>query len=71
MIKVLTGAYARDGGDNRIRRPRHQLPSLQEAQRGGVSTIYQEVNLVPFRTVTENIFSAASTVASACSTGVA
>ena len=30
--------------------------SPQAAQRGGVSTIYQEINLVPFRSVAENIF---------------
>ncbi len=30
--------------------------SPQEAQRGGISTIYQEINLVPFRSVAENIF---------------
>ena len=26
------------------------------AQHGGISTIYQEINLIPFRSVAENIF---------------
>ena len=29
--------------------------SPQEAQAAGISTIYQEINLVPYRSVTENI----------------
>src|SRR5271166_2053986 len=56
LIKVLTGAYSRDAGsiDFDGRPIAFALP--QEAQRGGISTIYQEINLVPFRSVTENIF---------------
>ncbi len=30
--------------------------SPQQAQREGISTIYQEINLVPYRSVAENIF---------------
>src|SRR4029450_8379643 len=30
--------------------------SPKQAQAAGVSTIYQEINLVPFRSVAENIF---------------
>ncbi len=56
MIKVLTGAYARDAGDILFDGKPVNFASVQAAQAGGVSTIYQEVNLVPFRTVTENIF---------------
>src|SRR5881227_1158231 len=56
MIKVLTGAYARDGGEITFDGRPANFTSVQEAQAAGVSTIYQEVNLVPFRTVAENIF---------------
>lgn len=56
LIKVLTGVYRCDEGsiffDGRAR----TFQSPQHAQREGISTIYQEVNLVPFRSVTENIF---------------
>src|SRR5580698_563802 len=56
MIKVLTGAYSRDAGVIEFDGKPVAFRSPQEAQRGGVSTIFQEVNLVPFRSVTENIF---------------
>ena len=56
LIKVLTGAYTRDGGSIDFAGRPIDFASPQEAQRGGISTIYQEINLVPFRSVTENIF---------------
>ncbi len=56
MIKVLTGVYRRDGGTVLFDGQEVDFVSPQQAQRGGVSTIYQEVNLVPFRSVSENIF---------------
>src|SRR5271166_5499835 len=55
LIKVLTGAYRRDGGSIALAGERIDFGSPQEAQRGGISTIYQEINLVPFRSVAENI----------------
>jgi ribose transport system ATP-binding protein len=56
MIKALTGAYRRDGGSIEFDGRPIDFGSVRQAQDGGVSTIYQEVNLVPFRSVTENIF---------------
>src|SRR5215213_8543104 len=56
LIKVLTGANQRDGGtvllDGQPIRPR----SPKDAQRVGISTVYQEVNLVPNLSVAENLF---------------
>ncbi len=56
MIKVLTGAYRKDGGSIALGGEPIDFASPQEAQRCGVSAIYQEINLVPFRSVAENIF---------------
>ena len=56
LIKVLTGAYRKDGGSIAFGGEPIDFASPQEAQRGGISTIYQEINLVPFRSVAENIF---------------
>jgi ribose transport system ATP-binding protein len=56
LIKVLTGAYHRDSGSITLAGQPIEFASPQAAQRGGVSTIYQEINLVPFRSVAENIF---------------
>jgi ribose transport system ATP-binding protein len=56
MIKILTGAYEKDAGDVEFDGAPFVVTSPQEAQRHGISTIYQEINLVPYRSVTENIF---------------
>ena len=56
LIKVLTGAYRRDAGEIAFGGEPVDFASPQEAQRGGISTIYQEINLIPFRSVAENIF---------------
>ncbi|HKG56039.1 MAG TPA: sugar ABC transporter ATP-binding protein [Candidatus Limnocylindrales bacterium] len=56
LIKVLTGVYRRDAGDIVLDGGSVDFRSPQEAQANGVSTIYQEVNLIPFRSVSENIF---------------
>jgi ribose transport system ATP-binding protein len=56
LIKVLTGAYRRDSGSITFAGQSIDFSSPHAAQRGGVSTIYQEINLVPFRSVAENIF---------------
>lgn len=56
LIKTLTGIYTKDEGtirfDGREINPRSTL----EAQKEGISTIYQELNLSPFQTVYENMF---------------
>ncbi len=56
LIKVLTGAYRRDEGSIVFAGKPIDFSSPQTAQHGGISTIYQEINLVPFRSVAENIF---------------
>jgi monosaccharide-transporting ATPase len=56
LIKILTGAYRRDAGTVTLAGQPVDFHSPQQAQAGGVSTIYQEVNLVAFRSVAENIF---------------
>jgi simple sugar transport system ATP-binding protein len=56
LIKVLTGVYPHDSGsiilDGQLINPR----SPSHAQSLGVSTVYQEVNLVPTLSVAENLF---------------
>lgn len=55
MIKILNGAYKKDAGTIELDGAPVQFGSPHEAQLGGVSTIFQEVNLVHYRSVTENI----------------
>jgi ribose transport system ATP-binding protein len=56
LIKVLTGVYHYDEGTILFDGQARAFQSPQQAQREGISTIYQEVNLVPYRSVAENIF---------------
>lgn len=56
LIKVLTGVYRCDGGTMRLMNEEIHPRSPLEAQRLGVSTVYQEVNLLPELTVAENLF---------------
>ena len=55
MIKILTGYVARDSGEILFDGAPFQANSPQDAQAKGISTIYQEINLVPYRSITENI----------------
>jgi monosaccharide-transporting ATPase len=55
MIKVLTGYHRRDAGSMEFLGKPFEVSTPQQAQAGGISTIYQEINLVPLRSVTENI----------------
>ena len=55
LIKILTGVYSRDAGEVRLMGRLVDLRSPREAQEAGIATIYQELTLVPQRTVTENI----------------
>jgi ribose transport system ATP-binding protein len=55
MIKILTGYYKKDAGEVLFDGKLIEFSSPQQAQRAGISTIYQEINLVPYRSVTENI----------------
>lgn len=56
LIKVLTGIYRADEGEIVFDGQTRTFQSPHQAQREGISTIYQEINLIPFRSVTENIF---------------
>ncbi|HRL12105.1 MAG TPA: sugar ABC transporter ATP-binding protein, partial [Aggregatilineales bacterium] len=56
LIKLITGVYRKDAGtillDNREIEPR----SPHHAQEFGISTVYQEINLIPTLSVAENIY---------------
>ena len=56
LIKILTGVYSYDEGTIFFDGQNRTFHSTQQAQREGISTIYQEINLVPYRSVAENIF---------------
>jgi monosaccharide-transporting ATPase len=55
MIKILTGYVSKDAGEISFDGAPFAARSPQDAQGKGISTIYQEINLVPYRSITENI----------------
>ena len=56
LIKILTGAYQPDGGTVLADGEPVHLDNPQQAQTHGIGTVYQEVNLLPNRSVAENLF---------------
>src|SRR5687768_7266666 len=56
LIKVLTGLYANESGEMRLSGRPIAPRSPLEAQQLGISTVYQEVNLIPSLSVAENIY---------------
>src|SRR4051812_7471418 len=55
LIKVLTGVYPRDAGTVMCEGREINPGSPKEAEQSGISTVYQEVNLIPHLSVAENI----------------
>ena len=58
LIKVLTGVEEFETGEIRMEGEEHPIinRSPQDAQKHGISTVYQEINLCPNLTVAENLF---------------
>lgn len=56
LIKILTGYEHRDGGSIFLEGKEISPQTTLEAQKVGISTVYQEVNLCPNLSVAENIF---------------
>ena len=56
LIKVLTGVYQPDEGEVLFQNEEVSFSSPGESQAAGISTIYQEVNLIPLLSVAQNVF---------------
>src|SRR5882757_1641028 len=55
LIKVLTGVYSADAGEISLVGQRIIPASPSDAENAGISTVYQEVNLVPSLSIAENL----------------
>ncbi|MGW5585065.1 sugar ABC transporter ATP-binding protein [Streptomyces sp. NPDC003857] len=55
LIKVLTGVYRPDAGEVTYNGTPVRFATPLQAQQAGISTIYQEVNLVPLMSVARNL----------------
>ena len=56
LIKVISGVYRPDSGKVMVSGVPVDFRSTSEAVAAGISTIHQEVNLIPMRSVAENLF---------------
>lgn len=55
-IKIITGSYLKDQGELLWKNQKISIKKPTDAMDLGISTIYQELNLIPELTVYENIF---------------
>jgi galactofuranose transport system ATP-binding protein len=55
LIKVLTGVHTPDGGEIELNGRAIHPHSPREAEAAGISTVYQEVNLIPTLSIADNI----------------
>ena len=56
LIKVLGGIYHADSGEIEINGKNVKINSVQDAEANGIAIIHQELVLVPYMSVAENIF---------------
>lgn len=56
LVKILSGVYKKDAGEIKVDGQVVEITSPQDARRYGISTIYQELNLVPFLDAIHNIW---------------
>ncbi len=55
LIKAITGVIPMDAGQLRVEGQPVRFSSPAEAQRAGISTVYQEIDLLPNLSIAENI----------------
>jgi ABC-type sugar transport system ATPase subunit len=55
LIKILSGAQHADGGEIRVDGEPANIRTPLDAERLGIATVYQELNLFPSLSVTENL----------------
>ena len=56
LMKIIAGEYRRDGGELRLDGQLVDFGHPVEAAASGVATVFQEFNLLPERSVAENIY---------------
>lgn len=56
LIKILGGIYSKDSGDIEINGNHVDIHSVKDAVANGIAIIHQELVLVPYMTVAENMF---------------
>ena len=56
LMKIIAGIHTPDAGELRLHGSKVQLSSPRQALQNGIAMIHQELNLMPFMSVAENIW---------------
>ncbi|WP_335871126.1 sugar ABC transporter ATP-binding protein [Bacillus sp. 2205SS5-2] len=56
MVKILTGIHKRNQGEIHYKGKLVEYQSPKEAEKEGIAVIHQELNIIPYLTVAENMF---------------
>ncbi|SIS39807.1 sugar ABC transporter ATP-binding protein [Salimicrobium flavidum] len=56
LIKILTGIHGKDAGTIEVKGKEQNFSSPKEAEKDGIVVIHQELNIIPYLTVTQNMF---------------
>ncbi len=56
LMKILVGAYTRDGGSYEVDGRHVEFHTVQDARAAGVGMVFQEFSLVPTLSVAQNVF---------------
>lgn len=56
LIKILGGAYTRDAGEIYVDGEKADITNVESARNYGIRVIHQELMMVPYMTIAENIF---------------
>ncbi len=56
LVKILTGIFTKDSGEIIFKGNRVDFADPKKAEEAGISTVYQELNLIPYLTVAENVY---------------
>eukprot|EP01136_Pigoraptor_vietnamica_P003540 Opistho-1_new@32920 len=56
LMKILSGVYTEYEGTIYLQNKPHKFASTKEAENAGIAIIHQELNMIPYLSVVENIF---------------
>lgn len=56
LIKILGGAYTKDGGVIYVDGEKADITNVESAKKYGIRVIHQELMLIPYMTIAENVF---------------
>ncbi|MDQ0160499.1 sugar ABC transporter ATP-binding protein [Alkalibacillus salilacus] len=56
LMKILTGIHSRDEGEIYVKGEAVEFNNPKESEKAGIAVIHQELNIIPYLTVMENMF---------------